>query len=170
MSGFEANTKVSKLGGGVPGGQSGLIGGSANSNSWSGMSGGSERSSTRYFLTNAAGRPSFIKSSGIIMSTSGLTPFRKIFNAGDLLGTKNEGPHANLPKINQVNTVGASMLFANGGSVITGGSGFTGNPKFVYDSSDYTKFKNKTSQLKTYNDKSFGGSNNGSYSFLMNVR
>ena len=170
MSGFESNTTVSKLGGGVPGRQTSLIGGSANSNSWSGMSGGSERSSTRHFLTNAAGRPSVITRSGITMSNSGLTPFRKIFNAGDLLGTNNEGPHPNLPKINQVNTVGASMLFANGGSVVTGGSGFTGNPKFVYDSSDYIKFKNKTSQLKTYNDKSFGGSNNGSYSFLMNVR
>ena len=170
MSGFEPDTNVSKLGGGVPGAHPGLIGGGANSNSWSGMSGGSERSNTRHFLTNAAGRSSFIKRGGISMSNTGLTPFRKIFNAGDLLGTKNEGPHPYLPKINQVNTVGASMLFANGGSVVTGKAGFSGNPKFVYDSSDYIKFKNKTNQLKTYNDKSFGGSNNGSYTFLMNVR
>ena len=52
----------------------------------------------------------------------------------------------------------------------TGGSAFTGNPKFVYDGSDYTRFKKMKAKLKTYNDKSFGGSNNGAYTFLMRVR
>ena len=170
MSGFEANTLVSKLGGGMPGAQSKLLGGGSNKNSSSGMSGGSERSMTRMFLMHAAGRPSFIRQSGIVMPKTGLTPFRQIFSAGDFLGTTNEGPHPKLPRVNQVNGIGPTMLFANGGSVTSGGAGFSGNPRYVYDSSDYTRFKNKTSQLKTYNDKSFGGSNNGSYTFLMNVR
>ena len=47
---------------------------------------------------------------------------------------------------------------------------FTGNPRFVYDGSDYTRYKKLKAKLNTYNDKSFGGSNNGSYSFLMRVR
>ena len=170
MSGFESNTTVSKLGGGVPGVQSKLLGGGSNTRSGSGMSGNSERSITRHFLRNAAGRTSFIKRSGIAIPKTSLTPFRQIYGAGDFLGTTNEGPHPNLPRINQVNGIGPSMLFVNGGSITTGNAGFSGNPKYVYDSSDYTRFKNKTSQLKTYNDKSFGGSNNGSYTFLMNVR
>ena len=170
MSGFESNTLVSKLGGGVPGAQSKLLGGGGSIKGSSGMSGGSERSITRRVLRSAAGRTSFITSSGIALPKTSLTPFRQIYVAGDFLGTKNEGPHPNLPRINQVNGIGPSMLFVNGGSVTSGSAGFSGNPKYVYDSSDYTRFKNKTSQLKTYNDKSFGGSNNGSYSFLMNVR
>ena len=170
MSGFESNTLVSQLGGGTPGVQSGLLGGGGSSKSSSGMSGSNERSITRHFLRNAAGRTSFIRRNGIAVPKTSLTPFRQIYGAGDFLGTTNEGPHPNLPRINQVNGIGPSMLFVNGGSVTSGGAGFSGNPKYVYDSSDYTRFKNKTSQLKTYNDKSFGGSNNGSYTFLMNVR
>lgn len=170
MSGFEQKLPISKLGGGMPGSQPKLLGGGANTKSGSGVSGGSERSMTRMFLRHGAGRPSIIRQSGIIMPKTGLTPFRQIFTAGDFLGTTNEGPHSKLPKINQVNGIGPSMLFVNGGSITSGGAGFAGNPKYVYDSSDYTRFKNKTSQLKTYNDKGFGGSNNGSYTFLMNVR
>ena len=44
------------------------------------------------------------------------------------------------------------------------------NVKKVYDSSDYIRFKKLQAYNKTYNDKSFGGSNNGSYSFLNNLR
>ena len=170
MSGFEQNTMNSKLGGGIPGGQSKLLGGGSGKNSWSGMSGGNERGITRFFLRSASGRSSFLSRSGIEVPKTGLTPFRQIYSAGDFLGTVNEGPHPNLPRINQINGIGTSMLFVNGGGVTSGKAGFTGNPKYVYDSSDYTKFKNKISQLKTYNDKSFGGSNNGSYTLLMNVR
>jgi hypothetical protein len=51
-----------------------------------------------------------------------------------------------------------------------GNSYYTGNPKYVYDSSVYTRYKQLKSVNKTYDDKSFGGSNNGAYTFLLAVR
>jgi hypothetical protein len=40
----------------------------------------------------------------------------------------------------------------------------------VYDGSDYTRYKKLRAVNRTYDDKSFGGSNNGSYSALKRVR
>ena len=44
------------------------------------------------------------------------------------------------------------------------------NKEPVKDSSDFTKFKKLEAKNKTYNDSSFGGSNNGSFTFLNRVR
>ena len=44
------------------------------------------------------------------------------------------------------------------------------NNKTVSDSSDFIRYKKLGAKLRTYNDKSFGGSNNGSYTFLKRVR
>ena len=63
--------------------------------------------------------------------------------------------------------------------VTVGGSNITpkdvklasSNVRFVYDSSDYTRFKKMEARNKTYNDLSFGGDqHNGSYTFLNNLR
>ena len=44
------------------------------------------------------------------------------------------------------------------------------NNKTVSDSSDFIRYKKLGVKLRTYNDKSFGGSNNGSYTFIKRVR
>lgn len=173
MSGNINDTNPSTLGGGIPGFQPTLLGGGANQNSGSGMVGGGERAMNRFFIRNAAGKYNYLQPLGINYSNKSLTPFRQVFVAGDFFmaspyysGTTT---NALLPSINQVNS---PILNANGGSTqsIQNGAAFSGNPHYVYDSSDYIKFKKISAVLKTYNDKSFGGSNNGSYSFLMRVR
>lgn len=178
MSGYITDTNPSKLGGGIPGFQPQLLGGGANQNGGSGMVGGGERSMMRHLIRNSIGTYGNLYRKGVVPTNfkTGLTPFRQSINAGDFaMASPNYSgttPNALLPKINQVNGIGPTMLNANGGSVQTtnNGSAFSGNPHYVYDSSDYTRFKKTVSVVKTYNDESFGGSNNGSYSFLMRVR
>ena len=77
-----------------------------------------------------------------------------------------------MPNANQLGGVGQlrSMVFGIGDGTRNGSALYSGNPRYVYDSSDYTRFKKLASELKNYNDQSFGGSNNGSFTFLMNVR
>jgi hypothetical protein len=180
MSGNSTNTSttVSNLGGGIPGSQPKLLGGGANSTSGTGMVGGGERSLSRAYLRRAFGNqwlnpsldihsPNFY----VINKRSKTTPFRAIMSAGDVNGTVNQAGSRNLPTINQVQAPrvqGTQNI--TGGPRNDGNSYFTGNPKYVYDSSTYTKYKQLKSVNKTYDDKSFGGSNNGSYSFLLAVR
>lgn len=78
---------------------------------------------------------------------------------GDSLKTTNISPD------NVINSIG----YANGLPGIPptpslryiyqkGGSSYSGNPKFVADSSDFVRFKKLKAKTKTYNNKSFGGS------------
>lgn len=171
---MSGNTTTSKLGGNVPGFQPTLLGGGANGNSGSGMVGGGERGVDRMFLRRGTGRSTWFFKATNTIPTPGAgyktTPFRVAVNAGDLAGTTNSGPLPQLPSANQVNGPMVNTQQNKGDGIKSGSAGFTGNPKYVYDSSDYTKFKKLQAKLKTYNDSSFGGSNNGSYSFLMRVR
>jgi hypothetical protein len=180
MSGNQLNTSttVSNLGGGIPGSQPKLLGGGANSNSDTGMVGGGERSLSRAYLRRAFGNqwlnPSLnIRSPNyyVVKQQSKTTPFRAIMSAGDVNGTVNESGSRNLPKINQLQAPrvqGTQNIV--GGPRDTGNSYYTGNSKYVYDSSVYTRYKQLKSVNKTYDDKSFGGSNNGAYTFLLAVR
>jgi hypothetical protein len=178
MSGNDLNTSttVSNLGGGIPGSQPGLIGGGANSTSGTGMVGGGERSLSRAYLRRAFGNQwlnQSIRSPNyfVVKKQSKTTPFRAIMSAGDVNGTVNESGSRNLPKINQLQAPrvqGTQNIV--GGPRNDGNSYYTGNPKYVYDSSVYTRYKQLKSVNKTYDDKSFGGSNNGAYSFLLAVR
>ena len=101
-----------------------------------------------------------------------LTPFRQAFNAGDSEGTVNNTVLEYLYAPNQVGGTGAGQLIYDraGGAHKGGGAAYTGNPKYVYDSSDYIRFKKLQAKNRTYNDKSFGGANNGAYVPLMRVR
>jgi hypothetical protein len=177
MSGNLLNTSnVSNLGGGIPGSQPKLLGGGANSNSNSGMVGGGERSLSRAYLRRAFGNsyltqtipsPNYF----VISKRSKTTPFRAIMSAGDVNGTLNQSGSRDLPKINQLQAPrvqGTQNMV--GGPRNDGNSYYTGNPKYVYDSSIYTRYKQLKSVNKTYDDKSFGGSNNGAYTFLLAVR
>lgn len=171
MAGYINDTNPSKLGGGVPGVQNKLIGGSANSNSYSGMEGGGQRSINRLQLRTSFGQSGWLKRA---VNNNNLplviTPFRLAFNAGDINGTENEAPMSVLPNVNQLNGENLSRLNVRGDGTKNGNAGFSGNPKYVYDSSDYVKFKKLQAINKNYNDSSYGGSNNGSYSFLLRVR
>jgi hypothetical protein len=72
-----------------------------------------------------------------------------------------------IPGANQVNGRTVSRLNTSSGGTHSvsgnGGALFSGNPKYVYDSSDYIRFKKLSAKNKTYNDSSFGGANNGSF-------
>ena len=97
-----------------------------------------------------------------------LTPFRRAMNAGDPYVTVNMVPNDSLyPKpSNQVQgsrraaNQGAASTAGNGRRTTAGGSAYTGNPKLVYDSSDYIRFKKLQAKNRNYNDPTFGGDDN----------
>jgi hypothetical protein len=175
MSGTIGAIFPSLLGGGIPGGQplGGLIGGGGGSKGGSGMVGSSERGRDRFIMRQALGNHRILSSqpSPLINTAARTTPFRRAYNAGDIAGTYNESPSSVLPGSNQVNGRTVSMLNINYGGVHNNGSAlFSGNPKFVYDAAEYTRYKRLNEINKTYNDSSFGGANNGAYVALNHVR
>ena len=163
MSGFINDTNPSQLGGGVRGVQPRLLGGGANGSrgSSSGMEGGSQRAMNRLILRQVLNHKVFPNG-----DPHRITPFRRYLNAGDTAGTMNSGPSALLgTPSNQVK--GSSMVAriqVTRGSANTGEAFFSGNQKFVYDSSDYVKFKKLFATNKTYNDLTFGGAGGSSVS------
>ena len=177
MSGQIGAIFPSMLGKGIPGAQprGGLIGGGGGSKGGSGMVGSSERGADRVVLREAFGNhwlTEDFKKSPLTFRFSRTTPFRRAYNAGDAYGTVNESPNPLLPGSNQVNGRGVSMLnIKSGGPHNDGNALFSGNPKFVYDGADYTRYKKLKAINKTYNDSSFGGNdNNGAYVALNRVR
>lgn len=184
MSGYRGDTIPSKLGGGVPGSVplanngnppgvniGSLLGGGGGPNGSSGMVGGGARAEARIVLRQAFGNSKRDwGSNGVGSGTSPLNTqnpicgqFRAAYSAGDLITPLTGGGHAANPKYgtisNQVKGRGAIWLGSiSYGGVHTGTATFSGNPKYVYDSSDVTKYKKIKAQGKTYNDKSFGGS------------
>ena len=103
-----------------------------------------------------------------------ITPFRAAMAAGDPNGTKNAAPTPLLPSASQVQAPRVQGTQNNPGGIKygsqAGGSFYTGNPKYVYDGSDYTRYKHLKAVNQTYDDSSFGGANNGAYVFLKRVR
>jgi hypothetical protein len=97
-----------------------------------------------------------------------LTPFRRAMNAGDPYGTVNMFPNSSLQRkpSNQVQTStraanqAASSTASSGLRTTQGGSAYTGNPKKVYDSSDYIRYRRLQAKNRNYNDPTFGGDNN----------
>ena len=177
MSGFESG-KISVLGGGMPGGSK--IG-------FSNTQKDSETALKRKLLRKAffkSSSVSYTDGSGkhIVGDGRSLTgPFRASFNQGDLLNRK----YQTCGGCNQVNNTNSSILRPKMADAInnsycnttTNGVSplqvplFSGNSRYVSDSSLFTKFKQLDTINSTYNDKSFGGNDhNGSYSFLMNLR
>ena len=98
---------------------------------------------------------------------SGLTPFRKSFNAGDIFISNNKAPWASLSRTgsNQINLPrqfgvgdGTSTVKTNTPKFVA--SAYSGNPRFVYDGSDYTRYKKLAATNQNYNDITFGGDQN----------
>jgi hypothetical protein len=99
----------------------------------------------------------------VLQSKLAQTPFRIAMNAGDLMSRQSVPGGSN-----QVKGISGSrsLMFIGGGGPAKG-DGATGNQHYVYDSSVYTKYRNIRAKLNNYNDKSFGGANNGSYVFSL---
>jgi hypothetical protein len=164
MSGYIGDKMISRLGGGIPGAQpkGGLLGGGAGSNGGTGMTGSSERGRDRVIIRQAFGNRRLPTATNNFPN-SALTPFRRMMTAGDLNGTKNKAGDLRYGASNQVNNVRSSSNAGWGvlaGSVKNGPAAFTGNPTYVYDSSDYIRFKKLQSKKLNYNDSSFGGDQN----------
>ena len=156
MSGYTSDKFPSKLGGGIPGAmpRGGLIGGGSSGRAGgSGMEGGGERELNRLFLRRVFGNNAFPNNAAVI------TPFRRYFNAGDTAGTVNSAPSPQLGKpINQVRSSSmVSRLHSNGGGTQTGSAFYSGNSRYVYDGSDFMRYRKLKAINKNYNDSSFGG-------------
>jgi hypothetical protein len=157
MSGFTTDSFPSVLGGGIPGGQpkGGLIGAGAGSRfSGTGMEGGGQRELERVTLRRVLG---FTQFPG---NPQNITPFRRYFNAGDTAGSFNSAPSPLLGR--PINQVGSSSMVSRlhapqDGVSNQGEAFFTGNQKYVYDSSNYIKFKKLQAMNRNYNDSSYGG-------------
>jgi hypothetical protein len=90
-----------------------------------------------------------------------ITPFRAVNNAGDLLsrqyyscGGSSQAPQSR-PGLRGLK-IGSIFSNCDG----TGVPPATCNPKYVYDSSNYTTYLKQQALNKNYNDLSFGGDNN----------
>ena len=91
-----------------------------------------------------------------------LTPFRIAFNAGDTNAQHLSIPDEDLqnPPPNQINRPsmnGNRLSLGDGINVKKNGSYYSGNPSFVYDGSDYTRYKKLAAINRNYRDITFGG-------------
>ncbi len=171
------------LGGGLPGsvpllmdgnffnirGSGSLLGGGGGSTGGSGMDGASGRGISRLIFIKAFGNDRTTwGSDGSGKGTSQLMfkdplcgPFRAAYSAGDVLTSLSGGGQSANPKYgpiaNQVGGVGFPVNISYGGVNKSGKATYTGNPRYVYDSSDFIKFKKIKAIGNLYNDKSFGG-------------
>ena len=79
------------------------------------------------------------------------TPFRVLMNLGPSNCAFNTGPTKG---VNQVGGIRGGLVLSrasNAGSVVTGSSDYSGNPRFVADSSQYTEFKKLLAHQRLYN-------------------
>lgn len=164
----QINFKPEDLGAGPKGKQNELFGY---------MDSGNERSLYRKHLAKAFGNlhNSGLKSSPSLYNKNILGPFRTSYNAGDVV--TNSIVNTDIKYGREANQVGGNNLARVSGNpdgVSRNGSAmYSGNPRYVYDGSDYTRFKKLQAVNRTYNDSSFGlNPKDGSYvkSRLFRVR
>ena len=171
------NSNPSSLGQGMPGLAPRLLGGGGGSSGGSGMVGSSARAQERFRLRSAFGRTNMNPDPAgpVIRPVCG--PFRAAFNAGDRFGLFNAsaGGANQVTSVNAAKNPGWKSLAGSvgaeysGRSVTLGGLQFvigtapgqsqlqSGNPRYVYDSSDFTRFKKLAATNQNYNDLTFGG-------------
>lgn len=101
-----------------------------------------------------------------------LTPFRVANNAGDLLMRQNYscGGSNQLSNSRRRQSNGMFRGGRNDQCDTSNVEAASCNPKYVYDSSDYSRFKKLSATQKSFSDTSFGGSNRGSQSAMRRVR
>lgn len=128
----------------------------------------SDFSQTR-FLLRQAWNTSYTKNLGTYKRV--ITPFRAVNNAGDILSRQNYscgGPSqtpSSRPGLRGLH-LGSIFSACDGTNVeVT-----TCNPKYVYDSSNYTTYLKQRANNRNYSDSSFGGNDsNSSQSALRSV-
>jgi len=137
------------------------------------MDGGNDRAVSRSQLTRAFGNMinSGLGTSPLLYKQNVLGPFRTAYNAGDVV-TNNIEPnnikYGRLP--NQVggNNLSRIQVGGDGTSTQNGNAMYSGNPKYVYDGSDYIRFKKLQAINKTHNDSSYGGASNSQSQHAIN--
>jgi hypothetical protein len=136
---------------------------------------------TRFTLRDAWNTTSY---SGSSNPKRIITPFRAVNNAGDLLSRENyscggscQTPQSR-PGLNGLRQRFGSTSVSCQPSVLWSAlqvdvkiPSSTCNVKYVYDSSDYIKFKKDQAVNRNYNDRSFGGNdNNAAQSAMRHIR
>ena len=136
------------------------------------LKGSSELETIRFTLRNAwNGSAASEKWGG---HAPAATPFRVVNNAGDYFSRQNYTSGGS----NQVTSVKQSIAsgwrgLAGGVHANADGTGVpsaTCNTKFVYDSSDYIRFRKQMAMNRNYNDAGFGGANNAAQSAIRAIR
>ena len=113
----------------------------------------------------AANNPVVNHATGANQKPSG-TPFRLVNNSGDYLVRKNYSCGGSNQVNSRANLHGLKRLIGRVGGQCDGTDipPSTCNPKYVYDSSDYIRFKKQQAKNRNYNDYTFGGNeNNGAF-------
>ena len=103
-----------------------------------------------------------------------ITPFRAVNNSGDFLARGTNyvcgGPNTVQPNARKgisKSNIGSMFSICDGSGIEPSNC----NNKWVYDSSNYTRFKKEKSINKTYNDPNFGGNeHNAEFVPLTHVR
>ena len=136
---------------------------------------------TRFTLRDAWNTTSY---SGSSNPKRIITPFRAVNNAGDLLSRENYScggscqTYQSRPGLNGLRQRFGSTSVSCTPSVLWSSiqvdpsiPSSTCNVKFVYDSSDYIKFRKNQAINRNYNDRSFGGNDySGSQSAIRHIR
>ena len=99
-----------------------------------------------------------------------LGPFRTAYNAGDVITNSIVNTDIRYGReSSQVNGNNLSRVQVRGDGLNRNGSAmFSGNPRFVYDGSDYIRFKKLQAINKNYHDYSLGGANNSQSQHAIN--
>ena len=97
-----------------------------------------------------------LKSSPLVYPKNILGPFRTATNAGDVLGY-NKGAtnikYGHEPnKMSGHNILGFSSTKIGGSLSRSGDASYSGNPRYVYDGSDYIRFKKLQAHNKRFNN------------------
>jgi hypothetical protein len=136
------------------------------------LKGSSELETARFTLRKAWNGPSAARNYGGRVPAA--TPFRVVNNAGDYLSREyyTSGGSNQVTSAKQSITSGWRGL-AGGVHTSDDGTGIpsaTCNTKFVYDGSDYTRFRKQMAINRNYNDAGFGGANNAAQSAIRAIR
>ena len=137
------------------------------------MEGGNDRAVSRKQLSRAFGNMinTGLGTSPVLYSKNVLGPFRSAYNAGDVVTNSiepNNIKYGRLP--NQVggNNLTRVQVRGDGTSTQNGNAMYSGNPKYVYDGSDYIRFRKLQAINKSYNDRSYGGASNSQSQHAIN--
>lgn len=170
MSGFSGDVFKSILGGGIPGSQP--VGGFYKDTLY-----GNERAVNRSVLRKSFGNMynDGLDNSPLQIATKSNSlcgSFRAATMAGDVLGKVNSA--TNIKYGTEHNNLGkqfASLNLNPGGLRRDGGASYSGNPRKVYDTSDFLRYKKLKTINQNYNDVTLGGDqNNASQTALSRLK